>query len=136
MNTSLLIDHALKGALVGSTAGMITLYTYGNSSAEIMGKYMNVPLYTSIGLGVVSIISDVVTDNVFPHIVPEDKFTEPMSATVQLGAMGLGALGLHRLASEAAIENRGLYNIIGLATASEIIGNYVYHNYVAPLVKN
>lgn len=134
--TDFIIDNTLKGIIVGSISSGITSYTYGkNVTAQFRGRPVNLALLTGIVIGLSSIASDTLTSLVFPHVTKDTVFDDPIVGLIQLASVSGGNVLLHRLADPRALPQRGLFNVIGMAMASEAIGSYVSNNYIEPIVR-
>ena len=145
------LDQLSKPTIAGITAGAITRYvTYGNNEfgnpyklevqsaipgiKMLNGKQVNLVLLTGVAVGLASLVADVVTDNVFDFITEDEVMENIGSGVFQVGAVSAGTVIAHGAVNSYAIGQRGLLNIIGLASATELIASYVHSKLVKPLI--
>jgi hypothetical protein len=144
------IEKASKPLLAGIIATAVTRYTYGlkdgarNFQAPIKtiipllssmnGKSLNVPIFTGVVIASASFLADIVTDGIFSFVTRQEMLTTPLSAAAQLSAVSAAGIGIHYLLNDASVGSRGMFNIIGMAVASEIASTYAYSKVIEPMV--
>jgi hypothetical protein len=147
------IETLAKPTLAGITASAITRYvTYGNNEygnpykLEINsqvpfvkmfnGNKVNLVLMTGVAVGIASLTADIVSDKLFDFLTADQIMENIGSTAFQLGAVSAGTTLVHGVVNSQAVGERGLLNIIGLATATELIASYTHAKFVRPLFRN
>jgi hypothetical protein len=146
------LESVSKPTLAGITAAGITRYVtygtngYGNNFAvevqskiplinRLNGKRVNLALMTGLAVGSASLIADVVSDNLFDFLT-DDQIMENIGSTAfQLSAVSAGAIGAHGIVNSSIINERGIVNIIALATATEVVSSYVHSKFIRPMFR-
>jgi len=132
---STLGHYVAKPAFVGAAGAVASAIVYGSKS-EITIRGMNVNLAAAMGVGMFlgSVLGEFVHDKVFPLAGPTNRLTNPMGEAVTIGTMAGSNALLMSLNEPGDLKMIGLPSLIGVAAAAEIVGSYVYDNFVAPMV--
>jgi hypothetical protein len=147
------LETIAKPTLAGITASAITRYvTYGNNEygnpykleinsqvpfiKMLNGNKVNLVLMTGVAVGIASLSADLVSDKLFDFLTADQIMENIGSTAFQLGAVSAGTTLVHGVVNSQAVGERGLLNIIGLATATELIASYAHAKFVRPLFRN
>jgi hypothetical protein len=147
------IETISKPALAGVVATALTKYvTYGKNNygtdykLEIQswvpgvkmfnGSKVNLPLLTGVAVALASLGADLVSDQVFTFLTNDQIMENIGSSAFQLGTVPAGTALLHGVLNSHSIGQRGLLNIVGMATATELISSYVHAKAVRPLFQD
>ena len=132
---STLGHYVAKPAAVGAVGAIASAYLYGaKSEITIRGTTVNLAAAMGVGMFLGSVLGEFVHDKVFPLAGPTNRLTNPMGEAVTIGTMAGSNALLMSLNAPGDLKMIGLPSLIGVAAGAEIVGSYVYDNFIAPMV--
>lgn len=127
-------QYAVKPAIVGGIAAAASTYLHPNIDIKTFAGPMSLAKVTFAAVAAGSIFSDIAHEYITPHIpVLNGKLSDPVAATVAVGATSAGVAGALYTANPASLRDIGLVEIVAMSAISEISGDWLYKNYVKPL---
>lgn len=103
--------------------------------SKMAGQKYDLAIITGLSVTMASLVADVASDYVYSFITKDEMFDAPNSALFQTGAVSAGTLAGHYIVNDKAVGNRGMFNIVALASVSEVVGHMVYKNVLAPYIR-
>ena len=128
--------YAGKAATVGAVGYGIGSFLQPGTIMELPGgRSIPFNMFAAGATAVGSIASDLMHDQVIPHILKSERWSSTGGA-VLAGGTSVGSIyAVSYLTDERVIREGGIMNIIGLALAAEAGDSYLFHSFIEPLMQ-
>jgi len=126
------LDYVGLAATTGLSAYVHAQLLTGGSTNRKIYHGMTMAMAVGIATGVGSMVAKASHVYVLPHIPQANKWKTIESASLNEGMAGTGAWGYVAL-MDSDVAKAGAVPIIGYAISSEIVGQYIYDNFIKPL---
>lgn len=97
--------------------------------SSLVGKSYSLAVVTGILVFTGSLMTDFVSGRVFAFVTDDDKMDQLDSAVFQIASTSAGTVLGHYIVNDASIDERGLYNIVALASVSEYVAQKIVKRY-------
>jgi hypothetical protein len=138
MSSSDALGHYLvKPATVGAVAYGAARYAYGGTATiNVAGKRLG--RATGLGLAIfgASILGELLNDKLFELDDKTNRFGKPLAEGVTIAANTAASAALVSLTNPTSLGQLGLPQLGMLNAVAEVAGDYLYSNFVNPMVLN
>jgi hypothetical protein len=127
------MEHAVKFGTSSLVSYPIYSYFFSgnNIKTNIFGS-VSAPIILAGLSGVSYLVSDLVHDQVFPALHVSEKFAQPASALLNVGANYGANYGMLEVIASGVTSEMGMTNLLLASGGSAMASHYMYNNFVAP----
>lgn len=127
------MEHLVKFGTSSVVSYPIYSYFFGgnNLRTNIFGS-VSAPVVLAGLSGLSYLISDVAHDYIFPALHVSEKFAQPASAVINVGANYGANYAMLEVIANGSPEAMGMTNLLLASGGSAIASHYVYNNFIAP----
>lgn len=130
------MNNIYKWATVAGIGGGAYQF-YNMGATKVITQYGDIPIWL-VGAGMAvsgSLTADILNQWLTPEISSNDRLKTVNGALVDLGASAGGFMaGAKLIRSDLIEQSGGMMKMASLGMGVHVISNYIYNNYVAPLV--
>ena len=125
-----------KAATVGAVGCAIGSYLQPGTIMELpTGRSIPFNMFAAGATAVGSIASDLMHDQVIPHILKSERWSSTGGAVLAGGTSVRSIYATAYLTDPRIATKLGIVNLIGLALAAEAGGSYLFHSFIEPLMQ-
>ena len=130
-------SYLVKPVLAGGVADVINNYMFPDTNIKYMGKSTSLTMFTFGTVAIGSVLSSLMHDYVFPHILVTNKLSMPITELVAIGTTFATNLTLHYLAnSRSFLAEIGMATLLIESAAAEVAADYLTHRFVGPILSS
>lgn len=124
-----------KYAVHGASAALLTKFLNNGSRINILGVDMNIYLAAGIAGALASSLADASHAWILPYVSADDRMKHIESALLTPAAGAASFTGVMFLGNQDILKEEGqLLKLMGTGAVSEVLAQYVYENFVLPLI--
>ena len=131
---SMIQRYVLKPATVGSVAYLGNKMFISGKSIKIRGQEYPLAVVASGAVALGSVLSEMASEYILPHIHYLDRLNEPASLALTSGTTGVANVGIHYLSrgDGKGVEALGAGNLFLLGSLSEVVGDTIWSKGIKP----